>query len=57
MEQLFAFLDPLIVGVSRGQQLELEPPKSKHLDPLLQRIDAPLRCQHDRESIPKNVKK
>ena len=57
MEQLFAFLDPLILGVSRGQQLELEPSTSKHLDPLQQRIDAPLGCQQDRESIPKNVKK
>ena len=24
MEQLFSFLDPLILGVSRGQELELE---------------------------------
>ena len=42
---LFTFLDPLIFGVSRGQQFELEPSKFKHLDPLQQRIDALLGCQ------------
>ena len=38
------FLDPLILGGWRGQQLELEPP-SISLDPLQQRIDALLGCQ------------